>query len=640
MLPLLSVLSALVLVTCSAEESGPRNGAADPDAGPGDASSGGTGGVHTGGRAGRGGSGNGGRSGSANGGASGSGNGGGSGSANGRASGSGNGGGSGSANGGNGGGTSCGNGSTEPPEECDTGSESATCNADCTLARCGDGKVNASAKEECDVPGGSPGCDADCTYAVCGDGIVHSAAGETCDERGVASATCDADCTAPSCGDGITNAEAGEQCDDGNNSGPGDGCGADCRFEPSGGAGDTCGTAIPLSLGANTVTWSATTRNYMKWTPACVYDPINNVDIVLSYKATFTGVLDVNFANPINKWIALVNDGPCGDASVPLACIPHRASTMSDSLLVTTGRTYYFYIGDSTSGSVTTLANPLTITLSQGSNGTGENCGTSIDLSLGKNVVNWTASARDVFFNNPSCVTGNLVSEPDIALSFRSAFEGWLKFDIAKPASASWVVDARYETCGNAVTSNCQVDSKGTSLSGLVSVGGRVSAGSTNSYRYFILASHGTVPLDNPITITLTGMDSTGTGEACVVPMPVTLGTNTVLVHPSTNDYMTTAPACTGGKAISGGDMVLVYKAPTAGTLNITVNKAAASGWSAVVTNACGDLSTPMACLYDFANTKMSGKLPVIADGTYYIHLGATGEGAPLTAPLDVTLSQ
>ncbi|MEX1363042.1 MAG: FG-GAP repeat protein, partial [Nannocystaceae bacterium] len=48
--------------------------------------------------------------------------------------------------------------------------------------------------------------------AICGDGITNATAGEACDDGGE-SATCNADCTLAMCGDGITNATAGEACD-------------------------------------------------------------------------------------------------------------------------------------------------------------------------------------------------------------------------------------------------------------------------------------------------------------------------------------------------------------------------------------------------------------------------------------------
>lgn len=111
-------------------------------------------------------------------------------------------------------------------EECDTGGESATCNLDCTLSRCGDGKQNAAAGEECDDVQQTPECDADCTFARCGDGYTNPEANEQCD-TGVPSATCDIDCTLAICGDGVINPLAGEICDTGGESST---CDADCTL--------------------------------------------------------------------------------------------------------------------------------------------------------------------------------------------------------------------------------------------------------------------------------------------------------------------------------------------------------------------------------------------------------------------------
>jgi cysteine-rich repeat protein len=120
----------------------------------------------------------------------------------------------------------CGNGIVDPAEDCDDVGESATCDADCTTAGCGDGTINTTAGEICDDGGESPTCDADCTPAVCGDGTHNAPAGEQCDDGGE-SAACDVDCTPVICGDGMLNVTAGEECDDGNNL-DADGCEADC----------------------------------------------------------------------------------------------------------------------------------------------------------------------------------------------------------------------------------------------------------------------------------------------------------------------------------------------------------------------------------------------------------------------------
>jgi cysteine-rich repeat protein len=144
----------------------------------------------------------------------------------------------------------CGNGLVEPGEQCDTGGQSATCDADCTRPQCGDGVVNTAAHETCDdgntvsgdgcsstcvteVPlicgngvlqageqcddgnvNNNDFCTNTCKFATCGDGIQNTASGsfERCDTGGQ-TATCNANCTLPVCGDAILNTAAGEQCD-------------------------------------------------------------------------------------------------------------------------------------------------------------------------------------------------------------------------------------------------------------------------------------------------------------------------------------------------------------------------------------------------------------------------------------------
>jgi len=75
----------------------------------------------------------------------------------------------------------CGDGVVDPGEACDTAGESATCNLDCTVALCGDSKINQSAGETCDDGGESATCDIDCTAATCGDATINVSAGEVCD---------------------------------------------------------------------------------------------------------------------------------------------------------------------------------------------------------------------------------------------------------------------------------------------------------------------------------------------------------------------------------------------------------------------------------------------------------------------------
>lgn len=111
---------------------------------------------------------------------------------------------------------SCGDGLVQGGEQCDEGGDSPTCDADCTYPACGDGHPNAQASEACDDGNliDTDSCTDECTLIPpCGDGVVDE--GQACDD-GPGSATCDADCTVATCGDGYTNELAREACDDGN----------------------------------------------------------------------------------------------------------------------------------------------------------------------------------------------------------------------------------------------------------------------------------------------------------------------------------------------------------------------------------------------------------------------------------------
>ncbi len=106
-------------------------------------------------------------------------------------------------------------------EVCDEGMSTATCDADCTLPECGDGLHNASYNdEECDdglYNALSGGCLPGCILATCGDGYVWAGVeecgevpGQENGEDPVDTVDCDADCTRPACGDGHWNEAAGE----------------------------------------------------------------------------------------------------------------------------------------------------------------------------------------------------------------------------------------------------------------------------------------------------------------------------------------------------------------------------------------------------------------------------------------------
>ena len=98
---------------------------------------------------------------------------------------------------------------------------------------CPDNFLNTAAGEECDTGGESAACDADCTFPVCPDNYLNEAAGEVCDD-GVANGSppgfCEPLCAAPgSCGNLIV--ETGEDCDPGTQTAT---CDNDCSFADCG----------------------------------------------------------------------------------------------------------------------------------------------------------------------------------------------------------------------------------------------------------------------------------------------------------------------------------------------------------------------------------------------------------------------
>src|SRR5262249_40022685 len=106
----------------------------------------------------------------------------------------------------------CGNAVRDQGEECDDGAASgneddcviivdANNNKLCKLNVCGDGFVDRQPPrtEQCDDKGESAGCNLDCTLAMCGDRKINRTAGEQCDDGAVDTATCNKDCTAAIC---------------------------------------------------------------------------------------------------------------------------------------------------------------------------------------------------------------------------------------------------------------------------------------------------------------------------------------------------------------------------------------------------------------------------------------------------------
>lgn len=129
--------------------------------------------------------------------------------------------------------SACGNGIVAGAEECDDGNQmnGDTCDSNCTRPRCGNSIASIDENmdpEDCD-DGNAINTDAcvDCTLARCGDGFVQAGV-EACDDGNMSSVDgCTNDCKLPTCGNG--DLDAGEECDDGNNNDE-DGCRNNCLF--------------------------------------------------------------------------------------------------------------------------------------------------------------------------------------------------------------------------------------------------------------------------------------------------------------------------------------------------------------------------------------------------------------------------
>ncbi|MEZ4223888.1 MAG: hypothetical protein R3B13_23260 [Polyangiaceae bacterium] len=132
-------------------------------------------------------------------------------------------------------------------------------------------------------------------------------------------------------------------------------------------SGENCSSAIPITLGSNTINWTASAKDYVPSIPTCLSTSYSTTgpDVVLSYTAASTGTRTFTVSKPTStRWVAIVNDGTCGAGlSSALACVTeYTNASMSGSVYMYSGSTYYFYLVDTTSGTLP-LSNPFTITL-------------------------------------------------------------------------------------------------------------------------------------------------------------------------------------------------------------------------------------------------------------------------------------
>ena len=136
--------------------------------------------------------------------------------------------------------------------------------------------------------------------------------------------------------------------------------------------GEDCGGVVPIKAGKNTINWTATKNDYLTPIPtACSTSSYSLLgpDLVLVYTAGFTGSLEFSVDKPVSSYVVVaVATGTCGTIGTPSLCSglkDYSYTTLSGSLSVTKGTTYFFYVGKLNYSTATPLQNPLVITLAE-----------------------------------------------------------------------------------------------------------------------------------------------------------------------------------------------------------------------------------------------------------------------------------
>jgi len=158
----------------------------------------------------------------------------------------------------------CGNGKVDTGETCDTGVESATCDANCTLAFCGDGTLNTTAGETCDDFNldNTDSCTNTCQAASCGDGFLQTGV-EACDDGNVFNGDgCQDDCAVASFCDPLNPSAI---CESGFACYPQSGGTALCVTAGTGTQGDLCTNSLDCAEQFACITLNDQDKACLQW---------------------------------------------------------------------------------------------------------------------------------------------------------------------------------------------------------------------------------------------------------------------------------------------------------------------------------------------------------------------------------------
>jgi len=137
------------------------------------------------------------------------------------------------------------------------------------------------------------------------------------------------------------------------------------------GPGADCSTAIPLTLGVNSVSWSSSQATYLISPPGCISTagaPVGP-DIVLRWDATTSGEVHFEFDLPASAlWSAVLVRDACGAIDTPLTCagltIPFIGTPVTGiTFNALAGSSYFLHlVATNTQGP---LPSPLQVTVTQ-----------------------------------------------------------------------------------------------------------------------------------------------------------------------------------------------------------------------------------------------------------------------------------
>jgi hypothetical protein len=128
---------------------------------------------------------------------------------------------------------------------------------------------------------------------------------------------------------------------------------------------EDCSDPYPLHAGQNIVAWTALNPDYLT-ASSCQSSLFDGPDLVMSYTAPEDGFIHLALDKPDNsRQVVVASGAACGTLTPELACVSdYSNTTIDEDVSVEMGRTYYFYVRDTTTGTAP-LPSPLQVTISE-----------------------------------------------------------------------------------------------------------------------------------------------------------------------------------------------------------------------------------------------------------------------------------